>query len=420
MTSRSIPVVRAVRSVLILLAAASFPATAWVQEQPAGPGASSQRAAGQQQNGQAAPAAASPEQPGKYLIRQGDTLWDIANAFYRDPFLWPLIWKSNPSVNDPDLIYPGNTLVIPSLAPVERAMSAPEEAAPVQEKAVAENAQEQPAAAPSDAAVAPPREEAEALSVFQRRVSIEGVTPEPEQPATGSRLILPEDAPVPIIDKYAMLSAGFVSEEDSKDHIKGSVDDTAKGAETSNLLGYDHEVYIAVTSRETVNIGDRFLIYEPVHNVKHPETRRYFGKLYKVNGILKVTGPKEAGVYTARITLSFDSAVKGNMLAPYQEPALIYPARQKQEKNLTGRILEVPDRRSVSAQVDVVYLDKGKEDGVEPGDRFTVMSLPDKETGVIRPIGELQVFIVKSRTSTAVVRKSIDTMTTGNRFVYKN
>ncbi|MEK6743504.1 MAG: LysM peptidoglycan-binding domain-containing protein [Nitrospirota bacterium] len=409
MTNWSIPVVRAVRSVLILLVVSSFPATAWAQ----------------QQNGQAAPApaaaAASPEQPGKYLIRQGDTLWDIANAFYRDPFLWPLIWKSNPSVNDPDLIFPGNTLVVPSLAPVERAMSAPEEAAPVQEKAVAEQVQEQPAAAAgTPAAATAPREEAEAPSIFQRRVSIEGLTPEPEQPVAGGRLILPEDAPVPIMDKYAMLSAGFVSEEDSPDHIQGAVDDTAKGVKTSNLLGYDHEVYIAVTSRESVNIGDRFLIYDPVHDVKHPDTRRYFGKLYKVNGILKVTGPKEIGVYPARITLSFDSSVKGSMLAPYQEPTLIYPAKQKQVKNLAGQILEVPDRRSVSAQVDVVYLDKGKEDGVEPGDRFTIMSMADKETGVTRPIGEVQVFIVKARTATAVVRKSIDTMTTGNRFVYKN
>lgn len=423
MTNWSIPVVHAVRSVLILLVAASFPATAWVQEQSTGTAASPQQASGQQQqNVQAAPAqatAASPEQPGKYLIRQGDTLWDIANAFYRDPFLWPLIWKSNPAVSDPDLIYPGNTLVVPSLTPVERAMSAPEETAPVQEKAVAEKAQEQ-AAAPSATAATAPKEEAEAPSIFQRQVSIEGLTPEPEKPATGSRLILPEDAPVPIMDKYAMLSGGFVSEEDSPDHIQGSVDDTAKGAKTSNLLGYDHEVYITVKSRETVNIGDRFLIYDPVHEVKHPETGRYFGKLYKVNGILKVTGPKEKGVYAARITLSFDSSVKGSMLAPYQEPALIYPSKQKQVKNLTGQILEVPDRRSVSGQVDVVYLDKGKEDGVDAGDRFTIMGVPDKETGVTRPIGEVQVYIVKSRTATAIVRKSIDTMTTGNRFVFKN
>ena len=414
MTRWSIPVVRAARSVLILLVVSSYPATAWVQEQSRSTDTSSQNS-GQQQNGQATPAPLpnpeSQEQPGTYLIRQGDTLWDIANAHYRDPFLWPLIWKSNPSVNDPDLIYPGNTLVIPSLAPVERAMSAPEEAAPAQEKAVAE---QQPAAAP-------PQEEeaAQVPSLFQKRTSsIEGVTP--EKPEAGSRIIAPVDAPVPIMDKYAMISAGFVSEEDSPDRIEGAVDDVSTGIKGSNLLGYDNEVFISVKSRETVNIGDRFLIYEPVHKVKHPETRRYFGKLYKVNGILKVTGAKEAGVYTARITMSFDSALRGNMLAPYQEPTPFYAAKQEQEKNLTGYILEVPDRRSISGQVDIVYLDKGKEDGVTPGDRFTVMSEPNNETGVARSIGELQVFIVKARTSTAVVRKSIDTMTAGNRYVYKN
>jgi nucleoid-associated protein YgaU len=416
MTNWSIPVVRTVRSVLILLIVSSFPATAWVQEPSTGPtgtAVSSQQAAEQPQNGQGAPAppptaaSATPEQPGKYVIRKGDTLWDIANAFYRDPFLWPLIWKSNPSVNDPDLIYPGNTLVIPSLVPVERAMSAPEDTAPVQEKTVAGQK-------------APPQEAEETPSLFQRRASIEGATPEPEAPAPGSRIILPEDAPLPIMDKYGMLSAGFVSDEDSVDHIQGSPDDPYKGIHGANILGYDSEVYITVTSRETVNIGDRFIIYEPVRKVKHPQTRRNFGKLYKVNGILKVTGAKDSGVYLARITLSFDSAIKGNMLAPYQEPTLIYPAKQQQEKNLSGQILEVPDRRTISGQMNIVYLDKGKEDGVDPGDWFTVMSLPNRETGATIPIGELQVLIVKARTSTAVVRKSTDSMTTGNRFIYKN
>ena len=416
MTNWSIPVVRAVRSVLILLVVSSFPATAWVQEQSAGTAAPAQPSAGQPQNGQAAQAsaAASPDQPGKYVIRQGDTLWDIANAFYRDPFLWPLIWKSNPSVNDPDRIYPGNSLAVPSLAPVERAMNAPDEASPVQEKAVVEKAQSQPAAAS-------PQAEAEAPSLFQKRASIiEGITPEPEQPAAGSRIIVPEDAPTPIMDRYGMISAGFVSEEDSKDHIQGSPNDPYKGIHGTNILAYDDEVFIVVASRETVNIGDRFLIYEPVHNVKHPETGRDFGKLYKVNGILKVTGAKQKNVYLARITLSFDACMKGHLLAPYQEPTLIYPAKQRVEKNLAGQILEVTDRRSISGQVDIVYIDKGKEDGVEPGDQFTVMAVPNKETGVAMPIAELQVLIVKSRTSTAVVRKSIDSISTGNRVVYKN
>jgi hypothetical protein len=415
-TSRSIPSVRTVQSALILLVIALYPATAWLQEQQAG-----STAAPPQQPAAVATAPTStpaPEQQGKYEIRQGDTLWDIANAFYRDPFLWPLIWKSNPSINDPDLIYPGTALVIPSLAPVERAMSAPEEAAPVQEKVVQEQALEKPApAVPTEAAATAPPAEAAVPSPFRQR-PVESA--EPEVTTQGSRLILPEAAPTPIIDKYAMLSAGFISEESSKDYLQGSVEDPSRGIKESQIISYDQEVYIVVRSREAVNIGDRFLIFEEVHKVKHPITRRDYGKLYKVNGIAKVTGAKEDGVYTARITLSFDAAMRGNLLAPYEEPKLLYPSTQKQAKNLTGYILEVPDRKSISGQTDIVFLDKGKEDGVDPGDRFIVMSEPNPATGVRRQIGEVQVFIVKSRTATAFVQKSVDALSKGHAIVFKN
>ncbi len=408
-TSRSIPSVRTVQSALILLVIALYPATAWLQEQQAG-----STAAPPQQPAAVATAPAptpAPEQQGKYEIRQGDTLWDIANAFYRDPFLWPLIWKSNPSINDPDLIYPGTALVIPSLAPVERAMSAPEEAAPVQEKVV-----ETPAA-PTEAAATAPPEETAVPSLFRQK-AVESAEPAVTTP--GSKLILPEAAATPIIDKYAMLGAGFISEESSKDFLQGPVEDPSRRGEVGNILAADQQVYIVVRSREAVNVGDRFLIFEEVHKVRHPITRHDYGKLYKVNGVAKVTGTKEDGLYTARITLSFDVAMKGNLLTPYEEPTLIYPSKQKQAKNLTGYILEVTDRRSINGQSDIVYLDKGKEDGVDPGDRFIVMSEPNPSTGVRHQIGEVQVIIVKARTATAIVQKSIDTLSKGYAIVFKN
>jgi len=408
MTSRSIPSARAVRSALILLVIALYPATAWLQEpaavSPAPP----------QQPAAASTPAPAAEQSGKYDIRQGDTLWDIANSFYRDPFLWPLIWKSNPSINDPDLIYPGTALVIPSLAPVERAMSAPEEPAQVTEKVVQEKAEPVATAAAADTA---PQENTTVSSLFRPRPSEAEAT---SAPALGSKIILPEETSKPLIDKYAMLSAGFVSEESSKDYLQGSIEDPTRGVQGSSIIGYDQEVYLVVRSREDVNIGDRFLIFEEMHAVKHPVTGRNFGKLYKVNGVVKVTGTKEKDVYIGRITLSFDAAMRGNLLAPYQEPTLLQPSQERQTKNLTGYILDVPDRRSISGQADIVYLDKGKEDGVDPGDRFTVMSEPHPSTGVRRPLGEVQVFVVKARTATAYVRKSTDALSKGYPVVFKN
>ena len=53
-----------------------------------------------------------PEYPETYIVQEGDTLWDISTVFLRDPWYWPEIWFKNPQVEDPHLIYPGDTLAI--------------------------------------------------------------------------------------------------------------------------------------------------------------------------------------------------------------------------------------------------------------------------------------------------------------------
>ena len=52
------------------------------------------------------------EYPETYIVQEGDTLWDISTVFLRDPWYWPEIWFKNPQVENPHLIYPGDTLAI--------------------------------------------------------------------------------------------------------------------------------------------------------------------------------------------------------------------------------------------------------------------------------------------------------------------
>jgi LysM repeat protein len=52
----------------------------------------------------------TPDAPDEYVVKRGDTLWDISKVYLRDPWYWPEIWYVNPQVSNPHLIYPGDKL----------------------------------------------------------------------------------------------------------------------------------------------------------------------------------------------------------------------------------------------------------------------------------------------------------------------
>ncbi|MCH9699602.1 MAG: LysM peptidoglycan-binding domain-containing protein [Gammaproteobacteria bacterium] len=62
--------------------------------------------------GQKSEVVLAPDHPDQYVVKKGDTLWDIAETFLRDPWRWKDIWEGNSHINNPHLIYPGDVVYL--------------------------------------------------------------------------------------------------------------------------------------------------------------------------------------------------------------------------------------------------------------------------------------------------------------------
>ena len=285
--------------------------------------------------------------PGRYIVKEGDTLWDISSDKIEDNFLWPKLWKFNPQVKNPDLIYPGDIITIPS------------------------------------------------------REELMGVSPKVKKPAVKKRKpvvmapkkIFEKKAPKYLIDKefYATLSwiaADFPG--------AGEIMQSPRGR---NLFGKHDTVYI--NTDEKFSKGERLMAIHKVKTVRHPKTNKKLGYLINISGILEVTGMVD-DYYEANITRSYLDTKTGDHVIPYIEVEPPVVPDVIRTPDISGYIVETYVTMKMTSKRGIVYLDKGMNDGLEPGDAFSVF--PE---GTIRKAeGTLQIIALMPETSTALVIKS--------------
>lgn len=48
--------------------------------------------------------------PARYVVKKGDTLWDLSAIYLEKPWHWRKLWGWNPQIKNPHLIYPGDVL----------------------------------------------------------------------------------------------------------------------------------------------------------------------------------------------------------------------------------------------------------------------------------------------------------------------
>jgi LysM repeat protein len=329
----------------------------------------------------------------KYTVKKGDTLWDISNAYMKDSFLWPKLWKNNQYIINPDLIYPGNVINFPGEEALRQAEMA-----------------EKPVPMPPPQVVEPeaPVEE-EAPVEAESPAEPEMQMPAPSQPNRFTGAALAE-------------SGYIITGEKSIGIVVGARDDR-------KLIGEFETAYLLPRGGTQSRVGDRYTIYRVSHKVYHPVSGKYMGDLIKILGLAEVTGanPHEKTV-TAKILVSYDTIYEGDSLMPPQESVESIegsPPSTSPGEALQGVIVDVKENRAAHAQHDVVYIDHGIRDGVRSGDRFAVIR-EGKRTSVFsfgggvrlpqRTIGQLEVIAVQDTTATAQITQSTEVIRKGDRY----
>jgi peptidoglycan-associated lipoprotein len=187
--------------------------------------------------------------------------------------------------------------------------------------------------------------------------------------------------------------------------------------ESKQLFAMGDLLYVRVLPDANVKVGDRLTLYRPTKQVYHPVMRAPLGRLMAILGILQVMTETRENVVTTRIERAFDSISPGDLVMPFQLPPEV-PSQPTTSGPLTGVIVDFKQARQVTAQSEIVYIDRGETDGVALGDRFSIvrpgrrLSFMTKNPDEV--LAEIKVIGLQPRTATAYVTKSADAIHRGD------
>ncbi|MBE7939398.1 MULTISPECIES: LysM peptidoglycan-binding domain-containing protein [Ramlibacter] len=400
------PLARATRALGWGLALAAFaiglPAQA--QSQPAGsrfPVTPGQRATAQQVASAGVPLSElSPNAPERYTVKRGDTLWAVSGLFLKSPWRWPELWGMNlQEIRNPHLIYPGQLLVLEKQDGMARLRvgQAPDGQAPTEVVRLSPRVRAEPLA---DSAI--PALQLNLIEAFLTE---------------------------PLIVDEATLNAAprIVAAPENRVMITRGDRAYARG--------------LAATPLKLTQAGrsDDFRVFRNAKPLRDPADPKrvlgyeaeYLGQAQLVRSESSVAGAGgKAAVVPATIdivTAKEEMRVGDRLLPepPRQFPSYVPHAPQGLGP---GRIVSVyGDAVSVAGQNQVVVIDKGSADGIEPGHVFAIlkdgrsledrtqegeraqMQLPDERNGL------LMVFRPFEHLSYALILEITDTVKVGDR-----
>ncbi len=311
--------------------------------------------------------------PQPYIVKKGDTLWGIAERYFRDPHKWMKIWEHNLYISNPDLIYPGNRIWFGKRkSPAEK-----------------------PASAGTKTAVVRVRQ-SHALPKIRLAPKVHVKPAERIEKAIDNSMMLAVLARQDFIQPDAIKGVGY---------ILGGQD------ERINFSAHD-KLYLRFHVPH-VKVGSLFDVFRTGDSVRDPVTGETIGMLVMHLGQVRVVSAAH-GVYQGVIERAFEELSRGDLLKPAHSVATKVIPHYPPGK-LEARILYIRGNAAEAGQHQVVGISLGRKDGIRTG---TVLSVhrpgarvkdPVSGEAVALPeekIGELIVLVPQKNASIALVSQS--------------
>jgi len=300
-----------------------------------------------------------------YTVKKGDTLWDIANKELKDSFLWPKVWKENPGIKNPDLIYPGEKIRIP-LYLLQK------EITPVPEARLPERATEM-------------KQEA--------KPEIKVETP-PQKVITPIRKEY-------LVNRAVLASSGYIADSV---YYAGKVIDTQNDR---TIIGKGDYAFVKMSN--PVKKGDKFYVVKVEENVIHPVTGKKLGYLIAVLGVAEVEDPDPNDTKIV-VSDSYEEVSPGNLLLNFYEVEPPLAPENPRRPDVQGYVVATKHLYVINGTWDIVYIDRGKKDGLNVGD-ILATTLQSKHKIMN---GEIQIISLGESTATAIIRKTRVEITKGD------
>lgn len=326
----------------------------------------------------------SPTAPDSYTVKSGDTLWDISKLFLKSPWRWPELWGMNlDQIRNPHLIYPGQLLVLDKSNGRGRLRVGEQ---------VGANGRLQPRVRASDLNSGIPAINLAQIEPFLN----EAVIFEANELDAAPRIVSAQENRVLLSRGDTAYVRGDLKGQRSFRVFREPV--PLKDPTTKEILGYEG---VFLGTAELLRRGD-----EPTPTEKTP-------------------GDIVPDTFT--ITSTRQEMRAGDRLAPVPGREFFQHVPRAPQDPIKGQIVSVYGEALIAGQNQIVALNRGKRDGLEPGHVLALwrdgkrvidttdakkpsIKLPDERHGM------LYVFRVFNRMSYALILSVSDPVASGDRF----